>query len=140
MSEKSALSTRDKVRQRAKGLCEYCLSPESFSSSTFEVEHIFPISLGGKTILKNLALSCPTCNRHKLHRISISDPETQEKVQFYNPRKDVWNEHFAWNEDFSKIIHLTPKGKVTILALKLNRESVQNLRRLLHLVGKHPQK
>jgi 5-methylcytosine-specific restriction endonuclease McrA len=95
MSDRLTVSQRNEIYKRANGLCEYCLSPEKFSSSTFEIEHIFPTSLGGKTVLENLALSCSTCNKHKSHRISINDSETKKTVSFYNPRKDIWREHFA---------------------------------------------
>ncbi len=140
MGEYLSASLKNEVYWRAKGLCEYCLSPEKFSSSTFEIEHIFPASLGGKTVLGNLALSCSTCNKHKSHRISIVDSETKKDVVFYNPRQDRWNEHFTWNNDFTEIVALTGKGRVTIKALKLNRKNLKNLRNLLCLVGLHPPK
>lgn len=140
MGEYLSASLKKDVYKRAKGLCEYCLSPEKFSSSTFEIEHIFPLSLGGKTLLENLALSCSTCNKHKSHRISIIDSETKKETELYNPRKDVWSEHFVWNTDFTEIIALTAKGRVTIKGLKLNRKNLKNLRNLLCLVGLHPPK
>jgi thioredoxin reductase len=48
------------------------------------------------------------------------------------------NEHFVWNEDFTEIIGKTAKGRVTIKVLKLNRQSVMNLRKILVLAGEHP--
>ena len=59
-------------------------------------------------------------------------------VQFYNPRKDLWNEHFIWSEDFTEIIGKTAKGRITIIVLKLNRQRVVNLRRILVPGGEHP--
>lgn len=138
MGEYLSASRKKEIYQRAKGLCEYCLSPEKFSSSTFEIEHIFPRSLGGKKVLDNLALSCSTCNKHKSHRISIIDSDTKNETAFYNPRKDVWSDHFVWNKEFTEIIALTAKGRVTIKALKLNRKNLKHLRNLLRLVGLHP--
>jgi len=138
MTKRPTNAQREDVFKRAEGLCEYCQSQEKYSNSTFEVEHILPISKGGETILKNLAFACSGCNKHKSHRISALDKNTKTEVSFYNPRKDIWREHFAWNEDFTEIIGLTAKGRVTIKELKLNRQSVINLRRVLLIVGEHP--
>lgn len=140
MAKLSSASIKRRISTRAKGLCEYCLLPENYSVSTFELEHINLISNGGKTTLQNLAWACSGCNKYKSHRIFIVDSETSETVFFFNPRKDKWNEHFAWNEDFTKIIPLTAKGRVTTKALKLNRKGLINLRKILHLVGEHPPK
>jgi hypothetical protein len=49
-----------------------------------------------------------------------------------------WSEHFAWNEDYSRVIGLTPTGRATVETLHLNRQGVVNLRRVLFLVGMHP--
>lgn len=140
MSNRPTNAQRKDVFKRAKGLCEYCLSPEKYSNSTFEVEHILAISKGGTAFLDNLALSCSGCNKYKSDRISLFDAETQTEVTFYNPRKDVWNEHFVWNEDFTEIIGVTAKGCVTIKVLKLNRKNLINLRTVLILAGEHPPK
>lgn len=140
MVKLSVAQIKKKVAERANYLCEYCLLPESHSASTFELEHIFPLSKGGKTILENLAWACSGCNKYKSHRISAVDSETGETISFFNPRKDKWNNHFLWDKDFTKIIPQTPKGRVTIKALNLNRKGLINLRTVLHLVGKHPQK
>ncbi len=136
MAKLSIAAMRKKVFERAKGLCEYCFLPEEYSVSVFELEHINPVSNGGKTILKNLALSCSGCNKHKSHRISAIDSETGETILFFNPRQDKWSEHFIWSEDFTEIIALTAKARVTIKSLKLNRRGLKNLRKILHLVGK----
>ncbi len=140
MSNRPTNAQREKVFKRAEGLCEYCQSQENYSNSTFKVEHIFPLSKGGETVLENLALSCSGCNKFKSHRTSAFDSESQTETSFYNPRKDFWHEHFAWSEDFTEIIGLTAKGRVTIKALKLNRKNVGNLRKVLLIVGEHPPK
>lgn len=36
---------------------------------TLEVEHIIPVSKGGKTGMKNLQTLCETCNRGKSNKI-----------------------------------------------------------------------
>ena len=135
---KVSASTRNKVEERAEKLCEYCQSRLEFSSDPFSVEHIFPISKGGTDNLKNLALACQGCNGHKSTKTEDFDTISQTTATFYNPRKDLWNEHFVWNEDFTEIIGKTAKGRVTIKVLKLNRQRVMNLRRILVLAGEHP--
>jgi len=50
----------------------------------------------------------------------------------------VWSEHFVWSEDFTEIIGKTAKGRATIKTLKLNRQRVINLRRVLIFAGEHP--
>lgn len=136
---KSATSKqRDAIVKRARGYCEYCLSPMSYSPDPFEVEHIFPQSLGGKTELANLALSCHGCNNIKNNRISGHDPITDQMAPLYNPRKDDWKDHFEWSEDLGMILGLTPTGRVSVEMLQLNRGGVVNLRKLLLLVELHP--
>jgi hypothetical protein len=55
----SAEAYRRFVVARAGGACEYCRLLQDASGVTFHIEHVVPSSLGGKTILANLALSCP---------------------------------------------------------------------------------
>ncbi len=137
---KVSASTRNKVEERVRKLCEYCLSPLEFSSDPFSIEHIFPISKGGTDDLENLALSCQGCNGIKSIKTEAFDLVSQKYASFYNPRKDIWSEQFIWNEDFTEIIGLTAKGRVTIKVLQLNRQRVVNLRRILILAGEHPPK
>lgn len=140
MAKRPTDAQRKDVFDRAEGLCEYCLSPEKYSNSTYETEHILPVSKGGKTVLINLALSCSGCNKFKSHRIEAIDPGTTKTVPLFNPRKDDWKKHFRWNADFTQVIGLTATGRATTQTLKLNRRSLVNLRKLLHLFGEHPPK
>ncbi|MCP4350113.1 MAG: HNH endonuclease [Desulfobacterales bacterium] len=126
------------VTERAKKCCEYCLSQSRFATESFSVEHVIPRFLGGQTELKNLALACQGCNGHKHVRIRGYDSVSGNEVNLYNPRIHKWNEHFRWNDDFALIIGLTPEGRATLETLKLNREGLVNLRRVLYEAGKHP--
>lgn len=90
--------------------------------------------------MENLAFACSGCNKYKSHRISGLDEDTGIEAAFYNPRTDVWNEHFIWSEDFIELIGLTAKGRITIKELKLNRQSIRNLRRILVIADEHPPK
>lgn len=41
----------------------YCRTPEALTVTTFEFEHIIPLSAGGQTVFDNLCLACP-CNKY----------------------------------------------------------------------------
>ena len=45
-------SLRKRVKERARYLCEYCLSPELFCPAYYEGDHITPVSVGGKALLR----------------------------------------------------------------------------------------
>lgn len=127
--------TRLAVEMRAKERCEYCLSPADLCPESFSVEHIVPRSRGGSDDLSNLALSCQGCNNHKYNRIEAVDPASNVSVPLFNPRFDIWTEHFGWNEDDTLVIGRTPVGRATVNLLHLNRRGVVNLR---HLMKQHP--
>jgi len=85
---------RKLVIQRASGCCEYCLRHQDFSIYTHEVDHIIAVKHGGETTADNLALSCLSCNRHKGSDFATIDQVTKEIVPLFNPRRQVWDEHF----------------------------------------------
>jgi hypothetical protein len=129
---------RGKVAERAGYCCEYCCSQLKFSPDPFSVEHIIPRAAGGTDELDNLALACQGCNGRKYTSTEAIDPASGAVVSLYNPRHQVWSEHFAWSEDFALIIGITPIGRATVADLELNREGVTNLRRILRAEGQHP--
>lgn len=131
---------RREIEKRAGYLCEYCLSRQDHSPQSFSIEHILPKVKKGTDEIENLALACQTCNNFKYIKTEAIDPLTGLNVSLYNPRKDVWEEHFSWSSDFTEIIGLSPTGRATIEILKLNRKGVRNLRSALYFVGKHPPK
>jgi hypothetical protein len=139
MNEKSVTSQqREFVRERAQRCCEYCRSQEGFATHTFEVDHIVPRYLGGKTTEDNLALACRGCNNYKGGRIEGEDPETSDIVPLYHPRQQQWSGHFEWNGDFSCLRGRTHTGRATVGTLQLNRNPLVNMRRVLRQVRKHP--
>lgn len=129
---------KDTIIKRAHGYCEYCHSQARFSTQGFSVEHIIPVSCGGETILDNLALACQGCNNHKYTKTTGRNPVNGEMVPLFHPRKQKWQDHFAWSDDFTQIIGLTPTGRATVETLQLNREGLINLRRVLYMMGEHP--
>jgi HNH endonuclease len=129
---------RAKVAEQAHHCCEYCRSQERYSPDPFSIEHIMPLSKGGTNDLGNLAFSCQGCNGRKYVSVEAVDLLTQETVSLYHPRQQIWANHFAWNEDCSEVIGLTPNGRATVEKLKLNRFGLVELRRVLFKACKHP--
>ena len=126
------------IAARARGRCEYCRSLVDFATQSFSVEHLIPVSRGGKTVLDNLALACPGCNGHKYTKIDAYDPVDGALVPLYNPRTQRWGDHFRWDEDFIRIVGVTPTGRATVNTLHMNRPGVVNMRRVLFATGVHP--
>ena len=129
---------KTQVVKRANSLCEYCLANADYAFHPFPIDHIVPVSLGGKTVFENLANSCQFCNNSKYNKIECLDPLTGELVSLYNPRKDQWLFHFTWDEEKAIIIGLTPVGRATVRCLKVNRKEAVNLRKILASFGIHP--
>src|SRR5438128_10678890 len=76
---------RDLVEARAGGACEYCRLLQAATGVTFHIEHLLPRSRGGRTVLSNLALSCPDCNLAKGERTTGQD-ESGRAQALFNPR------------------------------------------------------
>jgi hypothetical protein len=130
---------RDTVSARARFRCEYCRTPLSFSVvENFDIEHIQPIVAGGATILENLALSCPGCNDAKGVLVEAIDPLSGETSSLFHPRHHRWNEHFAWIEEGMMLEGKTRIGRATIVALRLNRVGLVNIRQALSTLRQHP--
>ena len=70
--------------------------------------------------------------------MEAEDPVNGERAPLFDPRRDRWSDHFAWNTDCTLMIGLTPSGRATIEKLQLNRIGVVNLRRIMLIAGLHP--
>jgi hypothetical protein len=114
------------VIQRAGDRCEYCGISQIGQVATFHIDHIVPVVAGGKTTAENLALACFSCSLRKGARQTLEDPETGEIVSIFNPREQVWKEHFVWKG--VQIIGLTATGRATLQALDLNRPTMLAIR------------
>lgn len=130
--------TKELVKNRANFRCEYCQVLMDFSPEPFDIDHIIPICKGGQSVHLNLALSCGGCNSFKHIKIDWFDPIDRTLVSLFHPRKDIWIDHFTWSADFSLIVGITPIGRATIDALKMNRLGLVNLRKALVVFGEHP--
>jgi hypothetical protein len=128
------------VKERAQGCCEYCLCQEDYGPDGFSDEHIIPFAAGGKSGASNLARACQRCNNKKYDKTHALDPLTRESVPLFHPRQHIWLEHFAWSDDYTLMLGLTPIGRATVAELDLNRKGVVNQRKLLLLIHQHPPK
>jgi len=64
-----------------------------------EIEHVVPEALGGATRRDNLWAACRQCNAFKGERTQAWDPVTDAVAPLFNPRRQVWSEHFLWSDD-----------------------------------------
>ena len=106
------------VADRGQHCCEYCRTQARYSADSFTVDHIIPRNLGGSTTADNLALCCHGCNQHKSRRAVVADPVTATLVRLFHRREQRWGAHFAWNDDFTRMLGLTSTGRATIAALQ----------------------
>ncbi|MEG3841963.1 HNH endonuclease [Microcoleus sp. herbarium14] len=82
------------MTQRAGEQWEYCRFPQTAALFAFEMEHIIAEKHDGVTVVENLALSSPCCNRFKGTDLGSIDPETQQLTPFFNPHLQKWSDHF----------------------------------------------
>lgn len=126
---------RHAIERRAGGRCEYCQAPQQVFNGPLHVEHIVPLARGGAGDLTNLALSCSTCNLAKGAATSGSDPATGAVGPLFNPRRDRWEEHFAWAADGVTLVAKTAVGAATIARLNMNQPAQTRARPLWRRLG-----
>ena len=98
------------VDERSGSRCEYCRIHRDDTLLGCEPDHIVAEKHGGPTDSNNLALACFSCNRRKGSDLgSLSG--AGELVRFFNPRRDVWKDHFRFEGE--RIVPLTDIGLVT---------------------------
>ena len=124
------------VRRRSGERCEYCHLSQVGQEATFHIDHVTPIAAGGQTVADNLALACVSCSLRKGARRIAVDPNTRREVPLFNPRRDVWAEHFGWRG--VRLVALTATGRATIKALALNRPVILAIRLEEITPGRHP--
>jgi len=124
------------VWDRAGGRCEYCHFPADHAEAPFQVDHIIALKHGGSTTADNLALSCYYCNSYKGPNIAGIDPTTGRMARLYNPRRDRWADHFAW--DGAMMVGRTVVARATIQVLWMNHPLVVGTRGWLIDAGEYP--
>ncbi len=118
------------MRSRSGRRCEYCRLHESdLPLFPFHIEHILPKKHGGTDDPKTLAWSCHHCNLAKSSNLSGRDTVTHRIVVLFNPRRQRWKRHFAW--DGPRLTGLTACGRATISVLNMNAPHRIELRELL---------
>ena len=130
------VALRTEVQQRAGGCCEYCRIHEDDTGLPHEPDHIVAEQHGGQTTAENLAYSCYHCNRFKGANMASIDPETNQPILLYHPRRDTWAVHFRIED--ARIVGLTSVGRATAALLKFNAPERLESRRLLTLAGRYP--
>jgi hypothetical protein len=131
-------SLRDQVAAEAGYRCGYCLTPQSFTAMPMHIEHIIPVVEGGQSTVENLWLACPLCNGYKGIQTHGIDAVARERVPLFNPRTEIWSDHFCWSEDGTEVIGTTSVGRVTVVALRLNNVHLVRARRRWVAAGWHP--
>jgi hypothetical protein len=127
---------RQLVTQRAAGRCEYCQLSQEGQEATFHIDHVIPVTVGGQTVVENLALACVSCSLRKAARQTASDPQNGQEAVLFNPRRDTWHEHFRWEGVY--LVGLTATGRATIVALSMNRALILAIRQEEKALGRHP--
>lgn len=117
-------SVRRMVLGRASYRCEYCLTSQRVIGMPLVVDHILPKSLGGGDDPDNLCAACYRCNQYKGAKTHDFDHVTGEFVSLWNPRVHRWEDHLAWSGGGTHLVGLTPIGRATVLALRLNNDYV----------------
>jgi len=84
----------------------------------FHVEHIVSKQHGGTDDPRGLALACDRCNAYKGPNLTSIDPDTHVLVALFNPRGDVWSDHFVVRG--GHVVGLTPTGHATVRLLNMN--------------------
>jgi hypothetical protein len=110
------------------------LPPQIIRTAKHQIDHILPYQHGGQTIAENLALACSQCNKYKGTNIATYDLETGDLTPFFNPRTQIWREHFQI-EETGEIETLTAEARVTVRILHFNNPNRIEERRGMIAVG-----
>ncbi len=128
-----------RVRAAAQHRCGYCLSPQHLVMARLEIEHILPLARGGSNDESNLWLACPLCNRYKSDKTSAIDPDAGLETPLFNPRIQLWSDHFRWSPDGLQIVGRTAVGRATVSALHLSDDPTSlEVRSYWVAAGWHP--
>ncbi|MBI4491552.1 MAG: HNH endonuclease [Chloroflexi bacterium] len=144
-------NAKEAIKRNAGYRCEYC----RMRGWPLTIDHITPRSTWTRALRQgqrpppfepdeacNTASACWDCNViGKSERTSGEDPETGAKVPLFHPRRDTWEEHFEWVEDYNAIRGRSAIGRATVVALGMNLPHYVAQRRLLRaaaLLGWEP--
>lgn len=129
---------RTRVGASANNQCGYCQSLQRYVLGVLEIEHIIPKAAGGSDEEKNLWLACRLCNSYKGAKTQAKDPESEQNINLFNPRRQKWTSHFIWINDGTHIAGITACGRATVLAMQLNNPYAVTVRQAWISAGWHP--
>ena len=115
MEKRNPLSkkTRFEVFKRDSFTCQYCGSKSP--DVILEVDHILPISKGGKNEILNLITACFDCNRGKRDN-KISDnsviSKQRQQIEELNIRRQQLEMMLKWRDGISDIENITHKKAI----------------------------
>ena len=89
---------------------------------------------GGSSGIGNLAYACVLCNRYKGSDIASVD-RAGNRIRFFDPRRDIWDEHFKLNGPV--IQPMTLVGEVTARVLRFNASERVIERQLWQALGRY---
>lgn len=136
MSQYISDNLRSLVANRAHFACEYCLISQEDTYHTCQVDHIISIKHGGQGTEDNLAFACQFCNRNKGSDVGSYLFSTQQFVRLFNPRTDLWSDHFFLEN--GAILPKTEIAEATVKVLNFNDPEAIIDRRLLIQAGRYP--
>ena len=87
--------------------------PQSCTQLPHEVDHIRAQKHNGPSTPENLCWSCALCNSFKGSDVSAYTAATDELTRLFNPRIDIWSEHFDWNDGVHS--HAVPMSPVSFI-------------------------
>jgi len=129
---------RRQIQRDAGTRCGYCLTSATLTGMPLVIDHIVPRAAGGLTVRDNLWLACYRCNEFKGAKTDAYDLASQTRVPLFNPRTQRWAEHFAWSDGGTHMAGLTPTGRATVAALRVNNKEIVEARRQWVAAGWHP--
>jgi 5-methylcytosine-specific restriction endonuclease McrA len=92
--------SRSNVYLRDNGICQYCSTGVERKEST--LDHVLPVSQGGKTTWENCTTACGPCNSNKADKTKGWKPRTKPyKPDFYdlvNKRKKQGFDNIRYKE------------------------------------------
>jgi HNH endonuclease len=119
------VALRRLIRQRAENRCEYCgLHQDDLPLVILHVDHVISRQHLGGDGADNLCVACHWCNFNK--GPNIATRESGDLVPLFNPRTQVWADHFSISED--RIVGLTPIGRGTVRLLDMNDDDRRQIR------------
>ena len=117
---------RKLAMERAGNQCEYCRIRQDELPVKLHVDRIIAGQHGGSYVEDNIAIACNRCNWNKLSNLFSIDPMDGVAVPLFNPRQDVWDEHFEFEGPC--IVGITAIGRATVQLLKMNADDRIRLR------------